>query len=250
MTSVADVLTIMKYPVPSGGITPVCRRGRRPFSVVCPELKVKPRPDIWLTEEEAADRLGTGHGGIISMLSNRDLKPAIHQGHLYIEVASVNMRLSGAGSAKPPPRPVWSDQIPVLVMPIDFDQEPETEKEPELEDDPDEDLSGERDEFILTRLTDRTTNSRVWTADRHDPPRRRPDPYVRRDLQIKLVNYAPEQYGYRIEDVAEAINKQEIVVRNFIAGHKVKADPTGRYVTKESLKAFFKRSRGVDIIDI
>ena len=239
----------MKYSVPSGRITPAYRRGRRPFSVVCPELKVKPRSDIWLTEEEAAARLGITHGGIISMLSNRDLKPAIHQDHLYIEVASVNVMLSGAGSAKPPPRPVWSDQIPVSAIPFDPDPEPEQKPE-DPEDDPDEDLSEERDEFIPIKLTDRTTNSRVWTEDRHDPPKRRFDPYVNKDLKIKLVNYAPGQYGYRIEDVAEAINKQVVVVHNFIAGHKVKADPTGMYVTKESLKAFFKRSRGVDIIDI
>ncbi|HEX2955302.1 MAG TPA: hypothetical protein VHO70_00635, partial [Chitinispirillaceae bacterium] len=64
------------------------------------------------------------------------------------------------------------------------------------------------------------------------------------------VEYAPGQSGYRIEDVAKAINKMPVVVQNFITGHKVKADPTGQYVTQESLKAFIRKSRGVEIRDI
>lgn len=254
MTSVAQILTVMGYPVPremSGPGKKVWKRGRVSLADPCPELKTKPCWARWMTEEEAATELGTDHDGIISMIKRKELRPAIHRGVLFLSIDSVRRKTS-ATVHKPPPtsRPVWFGQMPVLAIPSDSDSEPEAiDPDPDPEDILDE-TPEERDEFIPIKLTKEITNSKAWTSDRHRSFKRTSDPYVNKDLEIRLVEYAPGQFGYRIEDVAEVMNKVPLVVQNFITGHKVEADPTGRYVTQKSLKAFIKRSRGVEIRDI
>lgn len=220
------------------------KRGRKPSSEECPQIFTKPNPSRWMTKEVAVATLGVTVEKLKELTTTGRLRPAKHKGQLYVSVESV-LREKSSGDSKPPPVEalVINDRDSTEVAaptPYPFPEKPGrgsigvSEKS---------DTS--REAFFPKKLSPEITVSPQWISgnkkDRVSP---------NDDMAIKLVEYAPGEFGYSVEDVARAIHKNPVVVRNLISGLKVEADLTGRYVKRKSLKEFFKRSRGGEIRDI
>lgn len=212
-----------------------CRRGRRPANVECPELKVKPNSSKWLPDFAAATILGVTCTDIFLMIKSRELYPALHQGDLFISVDSIKEK---KGEDKEIPKPPPEIIEPKIVAPlIVCELSPEPQKV--------------ETKFVpIIQVLKQTTPLQIWTKPKFQVKTLSNGRFQNSALAIKLTEYAPSQFGYHVEDVATAINKNIAVPLNFISGQKVKADPTGRYITQQSLKDFFRRSRGIEIQDI
>jgi hypothetical protein len=197
------------------------RRGRPSKDNECPDLKMKPNLSRWLPESVAMNMLEVTHEKIVLMIGKGELHPAIHRGRLFISVDSIKKKKERDRERPNPKTLIDEESSPELPQTTRF--------------------------MPIIKMTDKTTPSKVWTKPKFQV---KTNQFQSSALAIKLTEYAPGQFGYHIEDVATAMNKVVAVPLHLISGRKVEADPTGLYITQQSLKDFFRRSRGIEIQDI